>query len=215
MENRQLRQEMVEDQIKRRGVTDPATLESFVTVPRDRFIPEPQRRFAYADGPLPIGEGQTISQPYIVALMTQALQVEPGDRVLEIGTGSGYQAAILSQMAAHVYTVERIASLAKHAEEAIRSLDYQNVSFKVDDGTLGWAEHAPYDAIIVTAGGPVVPEALISQLKVGGRLVIPVGNEVMQTLVRVRKLSDDDWSQESLESVRFVPLIGDQGWQGS
>lgn len=213
MEFIQLRKEMVEDQLMRRGINDPATLESFGSVPRERFVPESRRRFAYEDGPLPIGEGQTISQPYIVALMTQALQVGSEDKVLEIGTGSGYQAAILSQIVDHVYTVERIPSLTDHAREAISALGYTNISFKVDDGTLGWPEHAPYDAIIVTAGGPTVPEALVKQLKVGGRLVIPVGNELMQTLVRIRKLSDDEWRREDLESVRFVPLIGEQGWQ--
>jgi protein-L-isoaspartate(D-aspartate) O-methyltransferase len=162
---------------------------------------------------LPIGEGQTISQPYIVALMTEALELTPDDRVLEIGTGSGYAAAVLSRIARQVYTVERHSSLARAAEARFRRLGYDNIQVHVGDGTLGWVEHAPYDGIVATAGGPAVPQPLLDQLKRGGRLVIPVGRfPQLQELVRVRRLSKEGYRREELGSVRFVPLVGQAGW---
>jgi protein-L-isoaspartate(D-aspartate) O-methyltransferase len=168
---------------------------------------------AYRDGPLPIGEGQTISQPYIVAVMTQALGLARTDRVLEIGTGSGYAAAVLAEIAAEVYTVERLAPLAARARQRLAELGYANVRVLTGDGTLGWREHAPYEAIVATAGGPRPPQALLDQLAVGGRLVIPVGPDPYeQRLVRVVRVAPDDYRREELESVAFVPLIGAQGW---
>jgi len=183
-------------------------------VPREAFVPADSVQVAYADSPLPIGQGQTISQPYIVALMTEALELSPDDRVLEIGTGSGYAAAVLSRIAYEVYTVERHPRLARAAEAQFQRLGYDNIHVRVSDGTLGWADHAPYDAIVVTAGGPEIPDPLREQLAVGGRLVIPVGERPdMQQLVRVRRNSEHDYQQESLGAVRFVPLVGEAGWQ--
>ena len=210
------RQRMVQQQLVRRGIRDEAVLEAMGTVPREAFLPADMAEMAYEDSPLPIGNGQTISQPYIVAVMIEHLELEDGDRVLEIGTGSGYGAAVLSRIAAEIYTVERLASLAGDARRRIQDLGYDNVHLRVGDGSLGWPDHAPYDAELVTAGAPDIPEPLKSQLSVGGRLVIPTGRRpVVQSLVRVRKTSASEFQREELESVRFVPLVGEAGWQES
>jgi len=206
------RQQMVEQQLIPRGIGDPATLEAMREVPRHVFAPEELREYAYQDGPLPIGEGQTISQPYIVALMTQAAEVESSDIVLEIGTGSGYGAAVLAHIAKEVYTIERFASLMKQAVSCFQELGYTNIHARVGDGSLGWPQEAPFDAILVTAGAPEPPPSLQQQLKVGGRLVIPVGDALGQELLCYRKISEDQLSREWLEFVRFVPLVGQEGW---
>lgn len=207
------RASMVETQIAARGVTDPAVLAAMRTVPREAFVNPEMVEFAYDDMPLPIGEGQTISQPYIVALMTEALRPSPADRVLEIGTGSGYAAAVLHCLVKQVYTVERLESLYRLARRRLRRLGYDNVYVHHGNGTLGWPEHAPYDGIVVTAGGPTIPTALQDQLAPGGRLVIPVGVQpTHQMLVRVTRTSATSFKQEELGYVCFVPLIGAQGW---
>ncbi len=207
------RQEMVEHQIARRGVRDRRVLDAMRTVPREVFVPESLAELAYDDTPLPIDEEQTISQPYVVALMAEALELSPADRVLEIGAGSGYAAAVLSRLAREVYSVERHAALAEAARARLERLGGANVHVLHGDGTLGWPEHAPYDAIVVAAGGPDVPPALLAQLAPGGRLVIPVGTEPrLQKLVRVRRGLDGGDRHEDLGDVRFVPLVGVQGW---
>ena len=208
------RHRMVDTQIKARGIQNPAILEAMRRVPRHAFVPTDLSEFAYEDSALPIEADQTISQPYIVALMIAALQPEATDRVLEIGTGSGYAAAVLSQIVQEVYTVERHAELADLARRRMRELRYDTVHILHGDGTLGWADHAPYEGIVVTAGGPQVPEALLTQLAPGGQLVMPVGTEQkLQHLVRVTRQQDSTYTQEELGDVRFVPLIGTQGWQ--
>ncbi|MGO8914951.1 MAG: protein-L-isoaspartate(D-aspartate) O-methyltransferase [Stellaceae bacterium] len=208
-----LREDMIERQIAARGVRSEAVLRAMRKVAREAFLPERLREFAYEDAPLPIAAGQTISQPYIVALMTEALVLKGGERVLEIGTGSGYAAAILAEIAAEVYTVERIGELAEKAASTLGALGYRNVHVVHADGTLGWATAAPYDAIIVAAGGPEVPQSLKEQLKIGGRLVIPVGTDPRaQELVRVTRISDDMFTTEDIADVRFVPLVGKEGW---
>jgi protein-L-isoaspartate(D-aspartate) O-methyltransferase len=211
-----LRDRMVETQIADRGVRDPAVLAAMRKVPRESFVPEWRRDDAYADAPLPIEEGQTISQPYIVAAMIEAVRPRSGDRALEIGTGSGYAAAVLSTIVAEVYTVERLAGLAESARRRLAELGYANVHVRHANGTLGWPEHAPYNVIIVTAGGPHVPQPLLDQLAAGGRLVMPVGSErAGQRLVRVTntgEAGDDRFKREELEAVAFVPLIGVEGW---
>jgi protein-L-isoaspartate(D-aspartate) O-methyltransferase len=208
-----LRREMVNAQLVARGIRDPAVLQAMSTVPREAFVAADQRQFAYADAPLPIGQGQTISQPYMVALMTEALEVTPDDRVLEIGTGSGYAAAVLSRIAKEVYTVERRPELARAAETRFQQLGYHNIHVHIADGTLGWAERAPYDGIVVTAGGPAIPDPLLDQLGEGGRLVIPVGpTSHLQELLRVRRSEEGAYRQENLGRVRFVPLVGEAGW---
>ena len=204
---------MVERQIQARGVRDPLVLEAMAAVPREQFVPADARELSYADMPLPIGDEQTISQPYIVAYMIQALDLKGGETVLEIGTGSAYEAAVLSQIAVDVYSVERVATLAQAAVGTLSSLLYQNVHVLHGDGTLGWQEHAPYDAIIVSAGGPQIPGSLKSQLKIGGRMVIPVGLARQQELVRVIRDSESEYTTEVIADVRFVPLIGDEGWE--
>ena len=208
-----LRKEMVDRQIAARDVRDERVLEALRTVPREAFVPERLAEFAYDDTPLPIGEEQTISQPFVVALMAEALEIRPGDKVLEIGAGSGYAAAVLSRLAREVWTIERHPSLAREARERMERLGYRNVHVLHGDGTLGWPEHAPYDAIVVAAGGPEVPPALLDQLALGGRLVIPIGPDLRtQNLVRVRRRADGTLVRENLGGVRFVPLIGAQGW---
>jgi len=209
----QQREEMVARQIAGRGIRDPNVLAAMREVPREAFVPQDQANFAYDDGPLPILEGQTISQPYVVALMIQELRIGAEDRVLEIGTGSGYAAAIISRMAAETYTVERIESLVDFARQNLEALGYDNVHVRQGDGTLGWSEHAPYAAIIVAAGGPEVPESLKEQLAIGGRLIIPVGSEQRaQRLIKVTRKTEEEYELETLSHVRFVPLIGEQGW---
>lgn len=205
------RARMVEEQLIPRAIHDPKTLDAMRKVPRHLFVEDAMKDQAYGDFPLPIGRGQTISQPYIVALMTQALGLKGHESVLEIGTGSGYQAAILSQICAKVYTVERIDSLLVQARKVFDSLHYLNILTKLDDGTHGWSEYAPYDAIIVTAGGPKVPEPLLAQLTDPGTLIIPVGDRGVQDLRRVTK-KDGKITEKTIEFVRFVSLIGDHGW---
>ena len=207
------RAEMVAHHIQHRGIHSEAVLAAMRSVPREVFLPEELQEFAYEDSPLPIAEGQTISQPYIVAMMTDALELKGGEKVLEIGTGSGYAAAVLSRIAKDVYTVERIGPLAEKAAATLSGLDYHNVHVLHADGTLGWPDHAPYDAIVVAAGGPQVPESLKAQLKIGGRLVIPVGaDRRLQELVRVTRVNRDEYTTEELADVRFVPLVGAEGW---
>jgi protein-L-isoaspartate(D-aspartate) O-methyltransferase len=205
------REWMVEEQLIPRGIHDPKTLAAMRKVPRHLFVEEALKNQAYGDFPLPIGRGQTISQPYIVALMTQALDLKGHESVLEIGTGSGYQAAILAQICAKVYTIERIDSLLVQARKVFDSLHYLNILTKLDDGTNGWPEYAPYDAIIVTAGGPRVPEPLLDQLADPGILVIPVGDRGVQDLRMVSK-KNGQIMEKTIEYVRFVSLIGDHGW---
>jgi protein-L-isoaspartate(D-aspartate) O-methyltransferase len=204
---------MVAEQIAARGIHDPLVLAAMRTVAREDFVPGDLAEFACEDAPLPIGHGQTISQPYIVALMTAVARLKPGDRVLEIGTGSGYGAAVLSKIAGEVYTVERIEALADSARDRLAALGYHNVHVRCGDGTLGWAEHAPYDAIVVTAGGPIVPHALLDQLNSGGRLVMPLGSDPRsQRLIRRTRTGPGTYTEDDLEWVAFVPLIGEQGW---
>ena len=207
------RVQMVEGHLAGRGISDPRVLEAFASVPREAFVPAGLAESAYRDAPLPIGEGQTISQLYIVALTTEALQLRGHERVLEIGTGSGYAAAVLGRVAREVFTVERLDTLATEARDRLERLGYDNVHVLHGDGTLGWPEHAPYDAIAVAAGAPQIPEALLRQLAPGGRLVIPVGkDEESQVLMRVTRVGANDFRAEPLIGVRFVRLIGEQGW---
>lgn len=208
------RLQMVRLQLEPRGIDDENVLEAMRRVPRELFLPPDMRKHAYADSALPIAEGQTISQPYIVALMTQALQLSPDDRVLEIGTGSGYAAAILGYIAHQVYSLERIAPLAKHAEETLNRVGIDNVNVIHADGTNGWPQAAPYDGIVVTAGAPEVPQPLIDQLAPRGRLVLPVGSHTTsQHLMQFHKLPDGSLDSSDLGAVRFVPLIGNHGWE--
>ena len=194
-----------------REVGDPRVLNAIARVPRERFVPPELRLLAYEDRPLPIGYGQTISQPLIVAVMTQALDLRGNERVLEVGTGSGYQAALLSQLAAHVVTVERVPELARQAKRALAELGYANVEVHVAGETLGWPDGAPYDAIVVTAGAPRVPHELLEQMRIGGRMVVPVGGRDLQELVRVVR-SPEGPVIISLGPCRFVPLVGPGAW---
>lgn len=202
---------MVKYQLRWRGIDDERILKAFLNVPRHWFVSENLQDKAYGDHPLPIGEGQTISQPYIVALMTQALELHREDRVLEIGTGSGYQTAILAKLAGEVFTVERIEPLLIEAQQRLASLGYTNIRFHLGDGTLGWEEEAPYDKIIGTGGAPRIPVTLISQLGDPGRLIIPVGGRVTQYLILVRK-KEGKVERSRLAPCSFIPLIGEEGW---
>ena len=202
---------MVEEQLIPRGIKDLRLLQAFQKVPRHKFVTEKYSDSAYGDFPLPIGAEQTISQPYMVALMTQCLELAGGETVLEIGTGSGYQAAILAELTGRVYSVERMADLAEQAEIRLKELGYHNVQIKTGDGTTGWQKYAPYDEIIVTAGAPAIPNPLIEQLGVGGRLVIPIGGSFNQILTVVNKHKDKIETEEICGCV-FVPLLGKYGW---
>jgi len=206
------RAQMLES-LKRGGITDDRVMEAMAEIPRHYFVPEAFRHQAYDDDvSIHIGEGQTISQPRIVALMTESARIDPMDRVLEVGTGSGYQAAVLSKLARFVFTVERVASLARQAKSVLDQLGVDNVSIKVMDGTLGWRAQAPFDAILVTAGAPDVPEPLVGQLADGGRLVVPVGPRETQVLKIVERRGDRTFAHE-LKGACFVPLIGRHGWE--
>lgn len=198
--------EMVREQIKNRGVSDERVLEVMKKIPRHKFVPERYKESAYMDSPLPIGEGQTISQPYIVGLMTSLLDIEGDGKVLEIGTGSGYQAAILSQLAEEVYTIEVIRELANMSKARLKKLDYDNVHVKWGDGYKGWPEHAPFDRIIVTAAPDKIPEELVKQLKPGGKMILPVGSN-FQVLKVVRKTENGRIKKETVTGVRFVPMV--------
>jgi len=207
------RKRMVETQIIARGVTDRRVIEAMLKLPRHLFVQEAMASQAYNDTSLPIGEKQTISQPYMVALMTEMLELTGSERVLEIGTGSGYQAALLSHLARRVYTIERIPSLAAVARKLFDSLGLTNISMKIDDGSVGWSAESPFDAIIVTAGAPDIPQALVDQLSSAGRLLVPVGDQASQLLVLVRKSADGSFSVEKSTPCRFVKLIGSEGWR--
>lgn len=213
MDAQAARLKMVEQQLRGRGVRAEAVLTAMATVPRERFVSPSQARAAYDDSPLPIGAGQTISQPFVVGLMVEALALRPTDRALEVGSGSGYAAAVMSRICGHVFGVERHLALVEAARTALERLGYRNVSLRHGDGTLGWPEEAPFDAILVSAGGPSVPAALRGQLARGGRMVIPVGGPGrIQRLVRVLREGEDEWREDDLGEVAFVPLIGEQGW---
>jgi len=203
----EFRERMVEVQLIPRGITDRRMLDAFYKVPRHLFIDPADRSLAYGDHPLPIGLDQTISQPYIVALMTQALNLKGDEKVLEVGTGSGYQAAILAELAGHVYTIERLAPLAEKTEKLLRELGYTNISIKIGDGSKGWPEKAPFDGILVTAAARKIPPILIEQLAPGGRLVIPVGDSWLQELLLLTN-EEDGLKKKALCACRFVPLIG-------
>ncbi|MFH0791313.1 MAG: protein-L-isoaspartate(D-aspartate) O-methyltransferase [Candidatus Omnitrophota bacterium] len=211
MNLQKLRDQMVKQQLAGRDIKDKRVLDAFLKVPRHKFVSDEAQSSAYADYPLPIGENQTISQPYMVALMSQLLELKGDEKVLEIGTGSGYQAAILAELSRTVYSIERIPSLAEKAEKLLNELGYTNIKIKVDDGTLGWQESSPFDAIIVTAASPEIPQALIKQLADSGRLVLPVGQAFSQTLVLVKKDKGRVETKEICGCV-FVPLIGKYGY---
>lgn len=206
------RDRMVETQIAARGVHDERVLEAMRKVPRHQFVDEALRDQAYSDHPLPIGEKQTISQPYIVALMTESLELSGSEKILEIGTGSGYQSAVLAELADRVFSIERYPALAYRANGVLRKLGYRNVIVRVGDGSLGWPDDAPFDGILVTAGTPSIPQPLIDQLAVGGRLVVPVGDRMSQELVLVRRHAEGI-NKSHLGGVRFVDLIGKWGWK--
>ena len=206
------RERMIQSQLVVRKITDKRVLEAMRSVPRHDFVPKELWSRAYGDHPLPIGQGQTISQPYMVALMTQELQLEKANKVLEIGTGSGYQAAILAELASRVFSIERVSELSSRARKVLDALGYSNVIIKTGDGTLGWKEFAPFDRIIVTAGAPDVPPALVEQLVDGGRIVLPIGNTYVQTLLVVQK-KGKKIERKEVCGCTFVPLIGEQGWE--
>lgn len=207
------RRSCVERQIEARGVSDPRVLAAMRSVPRERFVPPHLAARAYEDAPLPIGAGQTISQPYMVAFMIEAMRLRGGERVLEIGAGSGYAAAVLAQIARDVFAIERIAALAAAATANLAAAGCQNVHLRHADGTEGWPEEAPFDAILVSAGAPEVPQALVQQLKIGGRMVVPVGSDPdSQCLIVVTRTSENSDTRENIADVRFVPLIGKGGW---
>ena len=206
------RRRMVEDQVMARGVKDPRVIDAMLRVPRHKFVEQALESQAYQDGPLPIGERQTISQPYMVAVMSEALALDGTEKVLEVGTGSGYQAAVLALLADRVFSLERIPALARRARKILDACGYSKVNIRLADGTLGWQEMAPFDAIIVTAGAPDVPRDYLDQLAVGGRLVIPVGDRLSQVLMRITRTAEDEFKEEQLLGCRFVPLVGNHGW---
>ena len=210
------RTRMINSHLMARGITDERVLKTMATVPRHLFVDEGIQDQAYSDNPLPIGSRQTISQPYIVGLMTEALELKGTEKVLEIGTGCGYQTAILAELADRVFSIERIASLAFRAQKTLDSLHYFNILIRAGDGTYGWSEESPFDAIIATAGAPKIPETLKEQLAVGGKLVIPIGSQSSQTLLKITRMSKktDDMEIEDLCGCRFVDLIGEYGWKG-
>ncbi|NQV15184.1 protein-L-isoaspartate(D-aspartate) O-methyltransferase [bacterium] len=204
------RKQMVEEQLKKRGIKDPIILESFLKVPRHRFVPLEHISLAYQDRPLPIGEGQTISQPYIVAFMTQVLDLSAADKILEIGTGSGYQAAILGELCDSVFTIEIVAPLGNRAKQLLGEMGYDNIKVKIGDGYQGWKEYAPFDAIIVTCAPTRIPKALKNQLREGGRMIIPVGSAYRQDLVLLRKIKNR-LVEERVLPVLFVPMVDTTG----
>lgn len=204
------RKKLVET-LRKKGIKDEKVLRAIGSIPRHKLVDTALHTKAYVDTALPIGMGQTISQPYTVAAQTELLEIRPGDKILEIGTGSGYQCMVLCEMGADVYSVERHNELYHRAKEALREQGY-TAMLKVGDGTLGWTTYAPYDGIVVTAGAPVVPEDLIKQLNIGGRLVIPVGDESTQKMLRIIRVSENEYEQEELNNFKFVPLIGEKGW---
>lgn len=206
------RRKKLVDQIREKGIKSQRVLKAIQETPRHIFVDTALENRAYEDSALPIGSGQTISQPYTVAAQTELLEVEPGDKILEIGTGSGYQSAILCHMGADVYSVERHEQLYHKAREILQELGYRP-RLKYGDGTLGWSAYAPYDGIVVTAGAPVVPEELIQQLNIGGVLIVPVGDQEVQTMTRIRRVSEDEYEEEQLKQFKFVPLIGEKGWE--
>ncbi len=207
------RRQMIERQVAARGVRDPWVLAAMREVPREMFVDDAMRDYAYEDSPLPIDAQQTISQPYIVALMVEAAQLRSGDRVLEVGAGSGYAAAVMARIAGHVHAIERYAQLARVARRRLLLLGYDNITLHIGDGSGGWPEAAPFDAIIASAGAPRVPDVLRRQLSIGGRMVIPVGDsERRQRLLKLVRTGEDSWSEESLGDVLFVPLVGEHGW---
>lgn len=208
---REQRENMVQQQLASRGIEDQSVLNAFKRVPRENFLPNDSKKIAYQDAPAQIGLGQTISQPYMVALMTQALDLDKNCRVLEIGTGSGYQAAIIAQIAYEIYSIERFSSLLDFAEKNISQLGYDNIHLIHGDGTLGYKKAAPYDKIIVTAGAPEVPSSFLQQLEIGGKLVIPVGSGYSQVLKKIIKI-EEGTEEEKITGCVFVPLIGEEGW---
>lgn len=207
-----LRERMVQEQLIPRGISSSRVLDALKNVERHKFVPAKMRDTAYADHPLPVGEGQTVSQPYMVALMTEKLDLTGSEKVLEVGTGSGYQAAILARLAKEVYSIERFRELSDKAAQVLRDLGYSNIRLKVGDGTLGWKEEAPFDRIIVTAGAPRIPSSLIAQLADQGKLVIPVGEGFSQVLTVIKK-DKENISQEEICGCVFVPLVGKEGWK--
>jgi len=207
------RRRMVEDQVVARGVRDPRVIDAMLKVPRHKFVEQALESQAYQDAPLPIGEKQTISQPYMVAVMSEALLLDGTEKVLEVGTGSGYQAAVLALLADRVFSLERIPALARRARKSLDACGYSKVNIRLADGTLGWREMAPFDAIIVTAGAPDVPRDYLDQLAVGGRLVIPVGDRMSQVLMRMTRTTENEFKEEKLLGCRFVPLVGNHGWR--
>ena len=209
------RRRMVEDQVIARGVKDIRVIDAMLKVPRHKFVEEAFENKAYQDAPLPIGEKQTISQPYMVAVMSEALALKGPETILEVGTGSGYQAAILALLADRVFSLERIPSLARRARKVLDECGFSKVNIRLADGTLGWQDMAPFDAILVTAGAPQVPQDYLDQLAVGGRLVIPVGDRNSQVLKRITRSGEQEYQEEQLLGCRFVPLIGNHGWNES
>jgi protein-L-isoaspartate(D-aspartate) O-methyltransferase len=207
------RRRMVAQQLSARGIVDQRVLEVMSTIPRHLFVEAGLQSHAYSDASLPIGEKQTISQPYMVAAMTAALELQGDERILEIGTGSGYQTAVLSKLVKRVYSVERIAVLAGRARKILDQLQLSNINIKIGDGTVGWADQAPFAGILVAAGSPDVPAKYLDQLEIGGKLVLPVGDQNQQILTRITRQEEGRFKREQLMGCRFVPLIGEQGWQ--